>query len=259
MGWKMLVVAVLLLGHFSLVLAKPVVPVKFCYESKELYPSYLGDSEQIPDDRPGAIVDILRALDEQRSDIVVSYIRHPWLRCVKALEDGEVDALVMSYSSERANFAQFPYKNGRVDNKKAISENESCLLHQIDSDVSWQGKRIVMSKPLTVSMPAGYQSSKYLRTLGFNVLDTDSSGKAYQLVKAKRTDGTLVYCSVTDYPSSLVMLKPAIIKHYGYLVFSKPFYKYNTKLAEDVWTSVAGLDSTRFFAAYPMRLETSSP
>lgn len=176
--------------------AKPVV-LKFCYENKAIPPYFMGAGEVVPKDQPGAIIDILQHLSNTLPVLELRLVRYPWKRCLQSLQSGEVDAVVMSYSDSRAVYAQFPMRGPKPDRKRAISVNDSCLVHQKHLDIRWDGNQLQLPQPVTVAIPAGYKSAKALEDFGLTPFETSSVEVAKQLVSAGRIDSTITDCGDT--------------------------------------------------------------
>ena len=71
----------------------------FCYEDKELPPSYMGNGLVVPKERPGAAIEILRRADKLLESISIKYVRKPWQRCLYELKKNKIDAVIASYTS----------------------------------------------------------------------------------------------------------------------------------------------------------------
>ena len=80
--------------------------LRFCYEDKQLLPYYAGNSSSVPM-HPGATIEHLQQATAL-ADVELQLIRMPWLRCLQQLADNNVDALIASYSEQRADYTLFP-------------------------------------------------------------------------------------------------------------------------------------------------------
>jgi len=49
----------------------------FCYENKEFYPHFTGNSTTVPSKNAGALIDILIELNHKVSEIDINFIRKP--------------------------------------------------------------------------------------------------------------------------------------------------------------------------------------
>ena len=125
-----LVVIIMLCTGSPFVHSAPDVPLEFsfCYENKEFYPHFLGNSTEIPEDKPGAMVEVLQRLDYLVPEVEFSYTRKPWARCLSLLESGNVSAVIGSFSEERSKYAVYPSKGGQLDKSKAIDNLSTCLV-----------------------------------------------------------------------------------------------------------------------------------
>lgn len=241
-------------GHSAFAVANPnerstTPPIRFCYENKALPPYFIGDGELPLNAHAGAIIDMLRYLAEQRPQFTWRFVRYPWKRCLQSLQEGEVDAVLMSYSQKRSQYAAFPMIGLEPDRAQAFAMYESCLVHQKRLQIAWDGEHLQLPADVTVAIPAGYNSIKKLRELGLTVFETSSMQQTKQLVLAGRIDATLTDCN-DEVASHLVKITTPIITRIGYLAFSQAFYQHHHDFVEDLWLRAAELPRAKFYQPY---------
>jgi len=236
-----------LLGISSPLSADPAVPLRFCFEDKQLLPYYAGEGEQVAQ-LPGVTIEHLQASVSTIPELSLQLQRKPWLRCLQLLEQNKVDALVATYDKARRQFAVYPLaSNNKPDPARALSHHASCLVQRIGDDVlKRQAKGVVYARPL------GYASPGYADTV--TVVPVDSQQKAFELVRQGRVDATTTLCEVNALalPESLAeglqIVRPALYHTTGYLVYSTAFYQQQPELARRLWRALAlHRDPSRYY------------
>lgn len=224
------------------------IPLKFCYEDKQLLPYYTGDSDSVQDP-PGATIEHLRKATALLPQITLKLQRKPWLRCLQLLEQNKVDAVVATFETSRQQFAVYPFDaEGKPDASLAMSQHATCLVQRPGSDVfaNTSGKTVVVARPL------GYITPTY--PAGITVLPVQSQQQAFNLVKEGRVDATSTLCEVNQIPLSDTALEglqlnfPPLYQTTGYLIFSKQFHQQHPALTQALWQSLAqSRDAQRYF------------
>jgi polar amino acid transport system substrate-binding protein len=72
-----------ILTIFNLAFANTQTNLLFCYEDKSLPPYFLGESADVPKDKPGATIELMRQLDLKFSELNIKYIRKPWKKMLR--------------------------------------------------------------------------------------------------------------------------------------------------------------------------------
>lgn len=236
-------------GNSTLAANKPV-EITFCYENKEFFPHFLGNSTVVPRDNPGVVVDTLRELDIKESRINIKFIRQPWARCLKGLVLGSVSAVVGSYSTERAKYGVYPKKRNKIDHTRAFSKLATCLLHKKSEKIMWDGEKLILESPLTVAVPRGYKIAKKLQNMGFTIYITDSLDHAHKLLFFNRVAASISDCTFQNFPAFITMNKAPIRNHYGHLILNHSFYNKNKVLSESLWDELQKIDKQKYYQSY---------
>jgi len=231
--------------------ASKLTTLTYCYENKEFLPHFTGNNTNIPTQKPGAEIEILQALDKSLANVKFHFLREPWLRCLRSLERGKVDAVIGSYNDERAKFAVFPWHNGKIDIKRAYLRIDTCLLLQKGIGLRWDGKTLTSRKKISIAIPRGYNSINSFKNKHFDIYLTDSPEKAHSLLFHRRVLASISACNLKKYPDFIELNKDPIKKHYGYFMFSKQFYQQHTELAEQLWNNLAQIDKASYYRKYP--------
>jgi len=240
-----LIVILLLCSGSPLVHSSPNTPIEFnfCYENKEFFPHFLGDSTLVPQDRPGALIEALQQLNKMVPEVAFSFTRKPWARCLSLLENGGVSAVIGSFSEERSQFAVYPLKDGQLDVSKAIDNLSTCF-------VVLRSSQLTMKEVTTVAVPYGYIVSGQLKNAGFEVYETDSLTLAHQLLVSKRVSASVIDCNNSIENKVLMILPEPIREHQGYLMLSKKFYQQSPELAKNLWNKLSKLDRKAIYNKY---------
>ncbi|KZN57107.1 transporter substrate-binding domain-containing protein [Pseudoalteromonas luteoviolacea] len=228
--------------------------ITVCYEDKNAPPFFLGSGFDVPQERPGATIDILKSLEKQVSTVRFVFVRKPWQRCLKNIKENKVDAVVASYRSERSEFLRFPKNlDGSINLSLAISMLGTCLVGQQGLAIDVANKNF----PLSLAVPRGYAVLKTLQEDLYRVILTDSQEDAYQLVLKSLVDSSLGLCKVYDeqvagFPHSdkLQAIFPPIDISYGYLALSKGFMAQNPLVAQTLWDKLGSMQLHQFYLDY---------
>jgi hypothetical protein len=232
--------------------------LRFCYEDKQLLPYYTGNTVEVPN-HPGATIEHLERATAGLG-INLQLFRMPWLRCLKQLEQGEVDALVAGYNAERAYYTIFPKDPfGQPDPSKAINSNALCLTYRYDNNLP--EKMNNENALLTIARPLGYQA---LPLPPHAILvDAYSPEQALELVVSGRVDATTITCKINSLVDNrlkihhlpLKILQPPIYYSVGYLMFSQQFYQQYPLITDNLWLALPkNLEQERYikYLAYPV-------
>jgi len=242
----------LLLVFSCHIMAEVSSPTQFiyCYETTELLPHFTGNSLKVPKKNPGAAIEILQELDARLAEVKITFVRRPWLRCLRDLAAGKVTAVIGSYSAERGKFASFPYSGGKLDKRFAFSKTETCLLQQKSAAIDWDGKKYTFEKKHTIAIPRGYKLIKNLQAHGFDVYKASSANNAHELLFTRRVAASVSLCDFTAYPEYIVKNPIPIRTHHGYLMFSKVFFREYSKLGDHIWQVLKGINKGAFYLKY---------
>lgn len=151
-------------------LADARVPFTFAYEDREGYPSFMGNGTDIPTQRPGTYIDLLRLVAE-RVPIELKLERYPWERCKAFLKSNRVDAINSSFKESRSRIGVFPVlPNGEVDTQRRITSDSYRLYTLKDSELFYDPHRnnfVNLGKG--ISAPLGYSIVSELQAKGIPI------------------------------------------------------------------------------------------
>lgn len=227
--------------------ALAAVPLKFCYEDKMLFPYYLGIGSEIPAGRPGATIEHLMVLTQKVPQLKLELIRMPWKRCLAAIANNEVDAVIASYHPERAEFVRYPLLQQQPDPKRAFAEHHTCLVSREDAEWSWDGQKIVGGNEIVIGRPLGYAAITSPVGQKFQMHYTLSGTMDLDLLKKGRINAVTTLCNINGQQFTarfiadrgLKVLYPPLYSNTGYLVFSVDFYQRQQALADLLWEQLA--------------------
>lgn len=236
-------------------LAHDPINFNYCYENKEFYPHFTGNSLSVPKESPGASIEILQALDKALPEIIIDFHRMTWPRCLKALGVNAMQAVIGSHNKERESFGQYPRINGELATELAYSEITTCLVYHQDVPVVFNGDEYIFgdgARP-TLAIPRGYSMVKILKRQGFAIYETDTAPLAHDLLINKRVEASISACDYQLLPEEIIINPVPLKAQYGYLILSKAFVKQHPKLSEKIWATLAAIDKDAFYAKYPLR------
>ncbi len=227
--------------------ALAAVPLKFCYEDKTLFPYYLGVGPEIPAGRPGATIEHLMVLTQKVPQLKLELVRMPWKRCLAAMANNEVDAVIASYHPERAEYARYPLKQQQPDPTRAFAEHHTCLVSRPDATWSWDGEKIIGGNEIVIGRPLGYSAIKSPVGQKFEMHYTLSGTMDLDLLTKGRINAVTTLCNINGQPFTsrfiasrgLKVLFPPLYSNTGYLVFSIDFYQRQQTLADLLWDQLA--------------------
>ena len=230
----------------------------FCYEDKALPPYFLGEGAIVPNEHPGATIELMQKLDEEFSNLNIKYIRRPWKRCLDDLSKSTVDAVIGSYHSEREKIGVYPKHKGKVDPAKAISKHAVCFIKHKNSTFSWDGNVIQGNKKMVIAVTAGYMIIRVLEKLPVIIHEALSADQALALLNNQRVDAAISLCQIKNYTnketneigSEFEIVYPPLHVNSGFLIVSHGFYKNNSILVNNIWHYFINLDSNAIYNKY---------
>lgn len=214
--------------------------IKFCYQNKELFPNYMGETSTKLANNPGINIELVDqiALD---LNLNVQYLRYSWNRCLALLKAGRVDSLIASYNKNRAEIGIFPMTGNGPDIEKRISTLGYYMYHTAASPV-WNGDGLIDTHTL-VAAPLGNSVVNVLRNKGIEVVEAGSPEDTLKLLLHKRVDAVavpgstadaLIRADITRYGD--IRKDPApIIRRPYFIIFSQKFSDQNPALTKAIW------------------------
>lgn len=228
--------------------------LRVAYPETENLPRISGRGTTIPADRPGVTIELLR-MAAQKAGVTLELSRAPWNRCLYLLENAYVDATFhASYTEERARYAIYPTKGGRLDASRAVFINRYAVYVLKGSRVGWNGRNLSnVDKPLgTLSGNAVVED---IKRMGGTVEVAPGVRSNMEKLKTGRIAAYVEVEGVgddflADYRAEFAEVEklplPFQEKPY-YVVLSAPFYQRNPELSEAIFDAIRDVQAT---AAY---------
>lgn len=235
------------------------VVLRFAYENEEVFPYYMG-TQDVPQDRPGVTIDMLRLLEARLPNLKVQLVRMPWKRCLVQLQEGNVDAVVDSFKPERMQNGVFPTKAGKPDVKLAIDVRAYYLFKRADTALFWDGVRLSGADG-AVGVPRGYSIIDDLARLGVRVEETRSSGTDFRKLQLNRLIAVATLEKVGAYyvkhapAGTLVKVAPPLASKEYYLIFSHQFFAKHEELSASIWRHLVQIRDRDMDAMFPKYLD----
>jgi polar amino acid transport system substrate-binding protein len=253
---------IIILMFSSAVFAKPQT-LLFCYEDKDIAPMFLGVGQEVPIDKPGASIEVLRKLDAELDSVKVEFVRKPWRRCLNDLEFNKVDAVIASYRQGRERIAAYPFnEKGDLQSQFAVSRFSSCLIGNSKFHKEWHSREVFQKKAFTIAIPNGYGLNSTLKDEPLFIHNTFSKAKAFELLDKGVVQASVDLCKVDDlnvssYPhnKNVKAIYPPYETTNGYLIFSKQFYTENSALSLEMWQWLSRFDSAPVYVKYLQAFE----
>ena len=223
-----------LLLSVGAVVAQPLVTI--CYESKG-YPPF--SYQQQNQKQRGLLVDLVTTAAKQ-AKIDVNFIRAPWLRCNKLLEQNKVQAtFAMIRTEEREQLFAFP------DEQLAASERNRYLWLARYPIFIQRNKAIDFNSyqpNFGIGAPLGYVVSQQLADKGWLSPIQYNAEQGLAMVAANKLDGYVVEQSVGQHILKRLQLEQevsastwALVEAKWHVVFNQAFYNDNQARVELFW------------------------
>lgn len=227
----------------------PAATIKFCYQDKELFPNYMGETNTKLANKPGINIELVDQI-ALNLNLNVLYVRYSWNRCLALLKAGRVDSLIASYNEDRAEYAVYPLRGEGLDIEKRINTLGYYMYHTAGSP-AWNGKTLTDPNAV-IAAPLGYSVAKVLRDIGINLVETGSPEDILKLLLHKRVDaialpGTtadaLIRADITRYTDIEKDPIPITERPY-FVVFSQKFSNLNPELTKAIWQQTSSVRAT---------------
>lgn len=238
------------IGLFSLCFAlmAQACPLRVVYSDQASPPYYLGNGEAIPE-HPGVAVELLN-LAAAKIGCSIQWKRLPGRRAMRALERGDVDAmLLLSYSPQRAAFAVYPMVGSEPDAAFSLATLSYSVYVKSDAAPGWDGKQF-RPVPALLGVNSGYSVVEELHKLRLNVEEAPSTSNNLN----KLLMGRITAYVGQDFQADSVIENghlenvkklptPFSSKDY-YLPFSKQFFSASPGPAMQLWKQIAEVRKT---------------
>lgn len=225
-------------GLVSPALAGDGKPIQVCTEDDDSYPWQFRD-------RAG-LTDLLLQRVSARAEVVFDVKRKPWRRCLDELKAGAVDAVYkISYSPERAEFAQYPLREGKLDLGRRLHMDSYSLYRKKGTDVQWDGKVLRVGGPIGVQ--TGFSIAVQLHALGVQTDDGSRSAAInlqkllYDRVAAvalQTEEGDRSLEADAELRQAIERVRPVLVEKPYFLVFARHYFAQNATQAEAIWNAI---------------------
>ncbi|MBC7951010.1 MAG: transporter substrate-binding domain-containing protein [Rhodospirillaceae bacterium] len=232
--------------------------LRVAYEDKAQPPYYLDDSTMMDADRPGVSIELVRAAAKE-AGIEAEFVRMPWVRCLKSLQKGDIDATFnASFKEDRMEFGVYPMVGAKPDSARRIATLTYSLYRLKDGPVSWNGKAIAgLDGP--VGAQSGYSIVEDLGRMGVKTEEAQASTTNFKKLASKRIPAVAAQdvngdalLATGEFPNVEKVNPPLVTKDY-FVMFSHQFYDGKRALAEKLWTKLAEVrerDGAKLYAKY---------
>ncbi len=221
----------------------------FVTQDKQDFPWVIGDTTAIPADRPGASIDLVRAI-AAKLGITIEIRRYPWTRCLETeLKNGSADgAFLASYKAEREAFGLYPQKDGKTDPARRVNTSTYSFYRLKSSTWNWDGK--TASGPGgPVGVPGGYSVSDDLKKMGMDVVSSANTEVNFRnllngrlaLVATLELDGDYLLETNAAFTGKIEKVAIPVVSKPYYIMLSRQFVAKEPELAARIWAAAAEL------------------
>jgi len=98
--------------------------------------------------------------------VQLSIAEVPWPRCLRRLQDGQLDGAIGGWTAERTAFAGFPMKNGVIDPQRYVGAIRFAVYRRKGSMADWEGKQFRLPAGATVGVQRGFSFGETLKASG---------------------------------------------------------------------------------------------
>ncbi|WP_419905206.1 substrate-binding periplasmic protein [Kiloniella sp.] len=222
-----------------------------CTEKQEYPPFIMGTGNVFPEKNPGILVEIITAAVKQ-AGLKPKFIRRPWKRCLKLLEQNEIDGIFASiYLKEREILGRYPMKSKalnlpiELDPIRRLRRVTYSLFKKKNSPFNWDGNKFT-SMRRSIGAPLGYVVVKKLHevhSIEANTVHLPSSGLRHVAdghLDAYIIEGDIGRSLIDDLKlgDSLLEIKPPFAEYDWYMMVSHGFYNENPEISEKIWNVI---------------------
>lgn len=238
--------AFLLCGCLLVHNASAATTLTFCFQDTESSPYYLGSGEKPQTGRPGATIEHLQQISATVPGLTLNLVRFPWLRCLKYLQTGEVDAVVANFSEGRLKLGVFPMRGNQPDPDREFTRQKVCLVTNTKLAGRWNGRYFTDTQKVIVAYQSGRNITQRLSHRQFVNIPISSQAKALQMLKTDKVQAVSMVCTISgnstmpkDFnASTMTVIEPELEELHGHLIFSHQFFKAQPQIAEALWAQL---------------------
>lgn len=218
----------------------------FVCEDKQDFPTVMGNSKVILDEKPGMGVEAIRLL-EKKIGMTIEIKRVPWKRCLNELEKGKADGLfTASYKDKRKQFGKYPEKDGQVDPSKRFTASSYAFYKLKDTALDFSAKDYAIFTD-KIGGPLGYSIVDDLKKKGLNMEESQSTEVDFkkllagrlQAVAALELTGDYYLSANKNFSEKIEKMSPLIVEKPYYFMVSHQFYEKDPALAEKIFNAIA--------------------
>lgn len=247
--WRYAGIRRLLLPSWLLLSSTPLAAteLKLCYEAASQSPNL--PLYQVGTVQVAGLHAALTVAALQQQQVQYQLQRMPWLRCLKAVSAGQLDAAIgVGWTAERAAQVQFPLDTkGQPDEQKALLTLNYHIYTKVDSPLRWDGQQLQQLR-YGIAAPKGFITANKLAALGA-LAQTDAEIDAGLLLTLQqRIDGFVLAEGTMDPQLQqhkqrhlIKKLQPAFFRQSLYLVFSQRSYDQHSALIQQLWQQLPQL------------------
>ncbi|WP_120497252.1 ABC transporter substrate-binding protein [Kiloniella sp. EL199] len=222
-----------------------------CTENQSYPPYFIGEQDTFPEKKPGILVEIIDA-SLKKAGFSAEFIRRPWKRCLKLLEQNKIDGIFASiHLKEREFIGRYPYLPVRVsisnkpDPDRRLRRVTYSLFKKKGSDFDWDGENFSNMRH-SIGASTDYVIVKKLKEEHSIMANTRHlPTKGLQHVAAGRLDAYIVESTIGNnlikklgLEGKLAEVKHPFARYDWYMMISHKFYNTDPHLADEIWNNV---------------------
>jgi len=238
---------VLFIAGLAIVSESIAADLTFACENKQDFPTVMGNSTDIPKEKPGLGIEAVYEL-EKRLNIKINLKRLPWKRCLAEMKKGNVQGIfTASYKEKRKEFGKYPEVDGKVDPSRRFTSASYALYRMKGSDVKFDGNKFDIKGK--IGAPSGYSIVDDLKKRGLDVDEGPSTENDFKKMMKGRIKAVAALEMTGDYylmindemNQKIEKVEPLIVEKPYYFMLSYQFYDSNKELAEKIWNTIADI------------------
>lgn len=222
--------------------------LRLCYEIAAMSP-YMNGVNQVPESDRGLMIEELLQPAAEAAGLRLELQRQPWKRCIKQLQDNQVDGIFPSgWTAERSNWARFPGPDrdaiDAVDRRYRIWDIQYPIIVARNSQLRWDGRQFANLKH-GLGAPLGYITNQQLEQMGALSRSNISLETAINMIDAGRLDGYVAEAVLADrmiaqsgLQDQLTTLELPFSQADLYVPLSRDFYASHPEQAWRFWQAL---------------------
>lgn len=245
------------------------IALDVCLIDSELFPLWRASGEE-HHEKGGINIDLMRHIADEL-DFSINWVRAPFARCLKMLQNGEVDALnVASYSRTRLQYGLYPTKGQKVDPDRRFKMDAYAGFVRSDSKINFNGNTFENINKMPVAIEIGASILPNLKKMDLEVLQLPDIDHAFKMLEANRISMVVTnhYNGARYQDHDIRRLSPNIEEKPYYLMLSRKFFSEQEAFALAIWQACQDLQETTYervvnyyssLATWPKNNEVNRP